>query len=344
MSYIQDGQASTNAIFGTVGNSAPGLDAVEELQVLSNSYSAEYGGLAGVVVTTKRGSQQYRGTGFFDYNSDGLNALTYNQTLAGVERGDPLSDTHERRWGGSIGGPLFGSKLFFYGNYEGSNDKAIYGGGRSNNIPTAAMRAGDFRGTVDSSHAIRRRARPFPDQVIPADRIDPSATKIMNMFYPLPNLGTAASGYGLYQQFVPETRKRQRFDIRLDSEVTKNDSVFFRGSYQHRDPNSITFEAGNVLTNMPILDSKLEHVVVHRRLDEDHDADDGQRVPDRLQLRQLETAEQFQGRPRWPPVWASRTPRARSTRSGSRRSSSSADRRRTVRSTSRTPAGTSIAR
>ena len=149
VSYIQDGQASTNAIFGTVGNSAPGLDAVEELQVLSNSYSAEYGGLAGVVVTTKRGSQQYRGTGFFDYNSDGLNALTYNQTLAGVERGDPLSDTHERRWGGSIGGPLFGSKLFFYGNYEGSNDKAIYGGGRSNTIPTAAMRAGDFRGTAD---------------------------------------------------------------------------------------------------------------------------------------------------------------------------------------------------
>ena len=58
VSYIQDGQASTNAIFGTVGNSAPGLDAISELQVLSNSYSAEYGGLAGVVVTTKRGGNQ----------------------------------------------------------------------------------------------------------------------------------------------------------------------------------------------------------------------------------------------------------------------------------------------
>ena len=39
--------------------------------------------------------------------------------------------------------------------------------------------------------------------------------------------------------------------------MTKNDSLFFRGSYQHRDPSSITFEAGNVLTNMPILESKL---------------------------------------------------------------------------------------
>jgi Carboxypeptidase regulatory-like domain len=256
VSYIQDGQASTNAIFGTVGNSAPGLDAVEELQVLSNSYSAEYGGLAGVVVTTKRGSQQYRGTGFFDYNSDGLNALTYNQTLAGVQRGDVLTDTHERRWGGSIGGPLIGSKLFFYANYEGSNNKSTYGGSRSNAIPTAQMRAGDFRGTLIFPKD-PLTGEPFPDQVIPAYRIDPSATKIINMFYPLPNQGTAASGFGIYQQFVPETRKRQRFDVRLDDELTRNDSLFFRGSYQHRDPNSITFEGGNVLTNLPILDSKL---------------------------------------------------------------------------------------
>ena len=256
VSYIQDGQASTNAIFGTVGNSAPGLDAISEVQVLSNSYSAEYGGLAGVVVTTKRGTLQFHGTGFYDFNNNGLNALTYNQTLAGVERDDPLSDTHEHRWGGSLGGPLFGSKLFFYGNYEGSNDKAIYGGARAN-VPTQAMRGGDFRGTsVHPNDPLT--GEPFADQMIPPERIDSSATKIMNFFYPLPNQGVnQATGYGVFQQFVPETRKRQRFDIRLDSEATKNDSLFFRSSYQHRDPSSIRFEAGNALTNMPILDQHL---------------------------------------------------------------------------------------
>src|SRR6185295_9342096 len=146
VSYIQDGQASTNAIFGTIGNSAPGLDAISEMTVLSNSYSAEYGGLAGVVVTTKRGTSAYRGTGFYDFNTNGLNALTYNQTLAGVSRDDPNSETHEYRWGGGVGGPLMAGKLFFYGNYEGSNSKAISGGGRAT-VPTAAMRVGDFRGT-----------------------------------------------------------------------------------------------------------------------------------------------------------------------------------------------------
>ena len=46
-SYIQDGQPSSAGIFGELSNAAPGLDAVSEVQVLSNSYSAEYGGLAG---------------------------------------------------------------------------------------------------------------------------------------------------------------------------------------------------------------------------------------------------------------------------------------------------------
>ena len=266
VSYIQDGQASTNAIFGTVGNSAPGLDAISEVQVLSNSYSAEYGGLAGVLVTTKRGSNSYRGTAFYDFNSNGLNALTYNQKLgrsdadlAGL-RSDPNSDTHQHRFGASLGGPLKTGKTFFYANYEGSNDKAIFGGGRAT-VPTAAMRGGDFRGT-----AINPRdpltGQPFPNQVIPASRISPQATAIMNFFYPLPNRGNLANGYGVFQQFLPETRNRHRADLRLDHEASKNDSIFLRGSYQHYDPNTISFEAGGnstgPLTNLPILNRKLD--------------------------------------------------------------------------------------
>ncbi|PYR47244.1 MAG: hypothetical protein DMF95_16850 [Acidobacteria bacterium] len=255
VSYIQDGQASTNAIFGTVGNSAPGLDAVSEISVLSNSYSAEYGGLAGVVVTTKRGASIYRGTTFYDFNSNDLNALTYNQTLSGVKRGDPLSDTHEYRWGVSTGGPVVRGKLFFYANYEGSNDKSIFGGSRAT-VPTAAMRSGDFRGTAivprDPTTGL-----PFPGQVMPGNRIDPAARAIMDFFYPLPNQGTMANGYGVFQQFVPETRHRQRADLRIDYEAGKNDSVFIRSSYQNRDPSNIFFEGGNALTNLPILNTRL---------------------------------------------------------------------------------------
>ena len=344
VSYIQDGQASTNAIFGTVGNSAPGLDAVEELQVLSNSYSAEYGGLAGVVVTTKRGSQQYRGTGFFDYNSDGLNALTYNQTLAGVERGDPLSDTHERRWGGSIGGPLFGNKLFFYGNYEGSNDKAIYGGGRS----TAFRRPPCAPATSAGPRFIPRDPTtgvPFPNQVIPADRIDPSATKIMNMFYPLPNQGTVANGYGVFQQFVPGNPEAAaiRSPARLGGDEERLGvlprQLSAPRSEQHH------FEAGNVLTNMPILESKLNTSSV---------IGGWTKIFTPTMVNEFRTGYNYDNserqsnftadRGRAPSLGHRERARARSTGSGSRRSRSSADRHEPPAQHRRRRRGTSIAR
>jgi hypothetical protein len=257
VSYIQDGQASTNAIFGTVGNSAPGLDAISEMQVLSNSYSAEYGGLAGVVVTTKRGGNNYRGSAFYDFNSDNLNALTYNQKLSGAERGEPNSDTHQHRWGASLGGPIQSGKTFFHASYEGSNSKAIYGGARAN-VPTAAMRNGDFSA---STIVIRDplTGLPFPGNVIPADRIDPSARKILDFFYPLPNQGTLSSGMGVFQQFVPQTTNRSRADLRIDHEATKNDSIFLRAGFQMRDPASIQFETGNnALTNLGIRDTNLK--------------------------------------------------------------------------------------
>jgi hypothetical protein len=294
VSYVQDGQASTNAIFGTVGNSAPGLDAISEMRVLSNSYSAEYGGLAGVVVTTKRGGNEFHGTSFYDFNADGMNALTYNQKLAGVERGDPNSDTHEHRWGVGVGGPLKSGKTFFYANYEGSNDKAIFGGGRAT-VPSAAMRNGDFSG---ASFVIKDplTGEPFPGNVIPADRIDPAARNINDFFYPLPNQGLLASGFGVFQQFVPETRQRHRADLRIDHELTKDDSLFLRGSYQHRSPNAIQFEGGNLYEP-----GDPEHQPRHRhrdrRLDEDVLVHRRQRVPRGLQLRQDLPAEQLQ-RPR----------------------------------------------
>jgi hypothetical protein len=256
VSYVQDGQASTNAIFGTVGNSAPGLDAIGDIQVLSNSYSAEYGGLAGVVVTTKRGGNSYNGSVFYDFNANELNALTYNQKQAGAERDDPNADTNAHRWGASLGGPLAKGKTFFFANYEGSTQKEIYGGGRAN-VPTAAMRAGDFSG---ANFAIRDplTGQPFPGNVIPAGRIDPTAQRILDFYYPLPNAGTLSSGMGVYQQFVPQTRDRHRADLRVDHEASNKDSLFLRASYQYRDPNSIQFESGSALTNLGIRNTQLK--------------------------------------------------------------------------------------
>ena len=255
VSYIQDGQASTNAIFGTVGNSAPGLEAIQEMQVLSNSYSAEYGGLAGVVVTTKRGGQQYRGSMFYDFNANELNALTYGQKLTGVTKDAPNADTKTQRYGATFGGPLFGHRTFFYANYEGLRDRTIQGGATIN-VPSQALRNGDFSGyTIKIKDPVT--GLPFPGNIIPADRISPISKNIMNFFYPLPTRDIQASGMGTFQQYVPVPRKRERFDLRLDHEAGASNQFFGRFSYQYRDPTRYEFEAGKALTNLPLWQSSL---------------------------------------------------------------------------------------
>ncbi len=264
-SYVQDGQPSSAGIFGELSNAAPGLDAIAEVQVLSNSYSAEFGGLAGVVVSTKRGTNRFSGTSFYDFNSNELNARTYAQTLNGVDRNDPNSDTHDHRFGFSLGGPIVSNRTFFFGNYEGSRLKAL-GGGAQAIVPTQAMRSGDFSASnfviVDPV-----TGEPFPGNKIPADRISAAARNVMSTFYPEPNQGTLANGYGTFRQILPLERTRDRADGRIDHELTDDDSIFARVSWQRRDPDAFTFEStggngGGGLTNLGILERESKAVTL----------------------------------------------------------------------------------
>jgi len=238
--YIQDGQPSTGGIFGSITNSAPGLDAISEVKVLSNSYSAEFGGLAGVVVTTRRGANRFSGSSFYDMNTDELNARPYGATLAGIERSDPVLNTRDNRWGVSFGGPVAKDRTFFFFNYEGSNQTQV-GGGTTISVPTDAMRAGDFSG---ASFTITdpETGLPFPGNQIPTTRIDPSAQKILDFFYPHANAPSLASGLGRAQLFDNLETTRNRYDARVDHELTSDDSLFVRTSFQRRNPGT-SFEA-----------------------------------------------------------------------------------------------------
>ena len=117
--YLQDGQPSNGVLFGIVTNGSPGLEAIDEVKVLSNAYSAEFGGLGAFVVTSRRGGNRVSGSAFYDGNRDELNALLYPQKQAGLERGYPGSNTEDHRFGASLSGPIAKEKTFFFLNYEG---------------------------------------------------------------------------------------------------------------------------------------------------------------------------------------------------------------------------------
>src|SRR6266478_2834632 len=96
--------------------------AVQEFQVNTSNYSAEYGRAAGAVINTvtKSGTNQYHGEGyFFDRDNEwgATNPFTKLTTQAspGVFTSSPFKPTDVRKiWGGGIGGPIFKDKLFFF--------------------------------------------------------------------------------------------------------------------------------------------------------------------------------------------------------------------------------------
>src|ERR1035438_5763477 len=80
--FSLDGQRSNGGIFGQPTNSQPSLEAVGDINVLTNNFSAEYGGIANIRVTTKRGSAGYHGSIFYNNKNSALAAWTL-QDLAG---------------------------------------------------------------------------------------------------------------------------------------------------------------------------------------------------------------------------------------------------------------------
>ena len=92
------------------------LEAIQEFQVLTSMYDAEFGRAAGVIVNavTKAGTNQFKGVGFF---SAARNTLTAKDFL--VKQGNLAKPTVTKRdWGGVIGGPIVRNKAHFLFSLE----------------------------------------------------------------------------------------------------------------------------------------------------------------------------------------------------------------------------------
>jgi Carboxypeptidase regulatory-like domain/TonB dependent receptor/TonB-dependent Receptor Plug Domain len=93
----------------------PSLEAVAEVQVITNQFSAEYGRASGgrVNLRTRSGSQQFRGSAFHFFRDEALNANTFRNNSLGLAR-LPLQ---EHVSGFTIGSPLRAPTVFF-ASYE----------------------------------------------------------------------------------------------------------------------------------------------------------------------------------------------------------------------------------
>lgn len=92
------------------------LEAVQEFQVLTSTYDAEYGRASGAIVNavSKAGTNQFKGV-VFGYTAP--NALTSKDALAELNN-LPKATTTQRDWGGVIGGPIVQNKMHFFFSLE----------------------------------------------------------------------------------------------------------------------------------------------------------------------------------------------------------------------------------
>ncbi len=127
-SLLVDGGDSNNLFFGeATGRTgfrpyAFSEDAVQEFQVNSNGYLAEYGRAGGgtINMVTKSGTNQFHGSAFEFYRDKSLNANTFTQNRAGLKK----LPYHFNQFGGTIGGPIKKDKLFFFFSYDGQRNTA----------------------------------------------------------------------------------------------------------------------------------------------------------------------------------------------------------------------------
>src|SRR4029079_8711407 len=170
-------------------------ETVDKVNISPSSFDAEQGNAGGAAVTviTKSGTNLFKGSGFEYYNSDKLNATP---RLFGAGNTPEKLPLKANTYGGTLGGPIARNKVFFFSSFEGfRRSQSLF---TFFSVPDAKLRAGDFSGAINTNGSLQQIYDPatgtangvgrtqFSNNVIPANRIDPIALKVMQLF-PLPN-------------------------------------------------------------------------------------------------------------------------------------------------------------
>jgi hypothetical protein len=222
-----DGVSSTNIWLPHVVAYVPALESIETVNVVTNNFDAEQGlaGGSAISVQIKSGTNALHGSVFEYHNNESLRARNYFDP-PGTEKGR----WRFNQYGGTLGGPVLRNRLFYFASYEGTKRRENVS--RTMSVPTAAVRLGDFSGTGTTiydpatGNPDGTGRRPFPGNVIPADRISPVAAKIVPHL-PMPNLSGEFNNYFVQAPFVFD---RWTLDTKMNWNATDRLQIFGRYS------------------------------------------------------------------------------------------------------------------
>jgi hypothetical protein len=200
-------------------NVFPSIESVEEIKVSSVNNTAEFAQVGDITTVSRPGTNQLHGTAFFNFNSTGLNANPnyFNKAVA-------PNQSDNSNYGFSAGGPLAPSRTFFFGTYERLDIRRTQSAVAT--VPSDALRSGDFSAlatpVVDPSTGL-----PFEGNRIPAARINPVASTLLQSYIPPPNEGTS-----LHRYSIDGTEVSDQFDVRIDQNFNATHTLFGRFSWK----------------------------------------------------------------------------------------------------------------
>ena len=217
----------------------PSMEATEEVKVLNNTFSAEYGKSGGGVVTLtmKSGTNQFRGSVFEFFRNDKLDATPFFSNAAGFKKGALRQNTY----GGAVGGPIVKNRTFFFWDYQAFRQRSTGQPTRSS-LPTTEMGLGDFSNLRNTQNELITIYDPltagpgetrttFPGNRIPAARMDPAALKIWS-FIPKERRSAGdpftALGNNTYQVSTPYDETQ--WDVKVDHNFSLKHHLMARSS------------------------------------------------------------------------------------------------------------------
>lgn len=247
-SFSLDGQRSNGGVFGQPTSSQPSLETIGELTVLSNTFTAEYAGIANIRVTTKRGTANYHGSLFYNNKNaalaawdlrDKIGQAAFLPTPAQSRYPTPFFNLNE--FGGSFGGPVPKLKnTFFFAAYERRYLNAPVNL-RNTQLPHPSLYTGDFSLMRDANKplvpaAIQLTADEIAQNTvgglgqrfikIPTRLLNPVTTTIVQKYFPQVSTGQPINPVNGrlvdYFSSVPGTQVRDLGTLRVDKDYTRD--------------------------------------------------------------------------------------------------------------------------
>jgi len=217
------------------------MDSVQEVQILTANYNAEYGRSASgqIRIITKSGGQDFHGSAYEYFRNDVLDANSWSRNRQGLER----EASRFNQFGYIVNGPVFipgvfntnRDKLFFLWSQEWVKRRREITSIVT--VPSLQMRQGNFSELLDPGNPFFGKVvtvndpltgQPFPNNIIPAERLSANGIGFLNA-YPEPTAGFL-QGRNNFIQTRPQPEDQRKDTLSLDYVANERHSIKFRGS------------------------------------------------------------------------------------------------------------------